>query len=516
MTDRIDSFTDLQARLSRGDIDRRGYLARLRSLRDAGAITAREFTREIADAQRQVLTARAIPLDAPASRRRPLFHAAPTDTDPEDSPLDKKLLQPGTPTQNIGIEDTVDIASMDDGVTPEPEHRRSDSVCLLRKIVKTNPDASYAASTAKRTAATRWTLHCYEIGPDGPSEIPAPEAEAEARRFLRRVMRAHGGGGMEALLEVGLDSLITDGAVALELDVAPSLDDVRDIVPVDVTKVRFQTTTTKDGQRVFIPVFKPQSGPARPFNLNQFAYSGLDTTVADPHGQPWILPVLDTAPAQAKLRNTVHKVMIHQGFGRLAASVDWDRVAEQMPMTADTPGKKRAYMQRVLGGTTDGLKKLKPDDAVALYDFVKLTVLGAGHGSQSVKTQELVDIYDTDNAAALKTPAAVIGRSVGGALSTNADIHWWIYALSIEALRLHVTRVVSWALSQFLRIRGIPAYCVIDFEPIRKTDQGQEETARKTKQELLIAAMDAGLVDDVHVRAQMGYPAIEGRATLAQ
>jgi hypothetical protein len=178
---------------------------------------------------------------------------------------------------------------------------------------------------------------------------------------------------------------------------------------------------------------------------NQFAYSGLDTVVSDPHGQPWILPVLDTAPAQQRLRNTVHKVMIHQGFGRLAASVDWNRVAEQMPMTADTPERKRDYMQRVLGGTTDALKRLKPDDAVALYDFVKLTVLGAGHGSQSVKTQELVDIYDTDNAAALKTPAAVIGRSVAVALSTNADIHWWIYALSVEALRLHVTRVLSWS-----------------------------------------------------------------------
>ncbi|MCE7937120.1 MAG: hypothetical protein DYG90_00670 [Chloroflexi bacterium CFX6] len=389
---------------------------------------------------------------------------------------------------------------------PEPEHRGIQAVRLLRRVVRQNPDAALALSTVKRLAATSWTLRAFEIGPDGPTETPAPEAEAEVRRFERRIMRSHEGGGIEAMLSVGLDSIVTDGAVAFELDVTQRLDDVRDIVPVDPTVVRWQTATMPDGARVLRPVYKPPSGEAKPFNTNQFCFSGLDTTVTDPHGRPWILPALDTATSQAKLRNTLHKVMVHQGYGRLAASVDHAKVASTIPASARTPDEKRAYMQKVLASITTGLKKLKPDDSVALYDFVKLTVLGAGHGTHSLKTQETTDIYDTDNAAALKTPPSILGRSVGVALSTNSDIHWWVYALAVEALRAHVVRTVEWALSQYLRIRGYAAYVVVEFEPIRKTDVAAEEDAAKTKQDRLLAARDAGIVDDEYVRTSMGYP----------
>lgn len=515
-----DRLTELKARLDQGEITRSGYLRALRELRDEGGITAHAYTSAVGQAQRDALTVRGIPAARePRDHRTPpyLVDLGPLDyadrADAADGPLGKKDLQPGTPTQNIGVEDVMGVAGGTDGVMPEPDYRGAQAVRTLRKIVRQNPDASLAVSTAKRVAATKWKLSCFEIGKDGPTETPAPEAEAEARRFIRRVMRSHGGGGIEALLEVGLDSIITDGAVALELDVAKSLDDVRDIVPVDVTVVRFQTRTMPDGQRVLVPVFKPTSGEPKPFNLNQFAYSGLDTTVTDPYGRPWILPVLDTAPAQHKLRNTMHKVMVHQGYARLAASVDWNRVSEQMPMSAITPEQKRSYMQNVLGGITTRLKDLKPDDAVALYDFVKLTVVGASHGSQSIKSQEITDIYDTDNAAALKTPPSILGRSSGHALSTNADIHWWVYALAIEALRLHVTRVVSWAISQYLRIRGIAAYAVVEFEAIRKTDTAEEEDTLKARQERLIAARDAGLIDDDAVRAGMGYAATAAPTT---
>ncbi len=419
---------------------------------------------------------------------------------------DKLELEPGAPTQAVGVDELLQIAGADDGMVAEPDHRGTQAVKLLRKIVRSNPDAALALSTVKRLAATDWTLRAYEIGPDGPTDREHDEATAEARRLLGRVMRSHEGGGLSAMLSVGLDSIVTDGAVAFELDVMPKLDDVRDIVPVDPTVVRWQTATLPDGARVLRPVFKPQTGDPRPFNVNQFCYSGLDTTVTDPHGRPWILPVLDTAPAQHNLRNTLHKVMRHQGYGRLAGIVDHERVAQQIPVSARTPDERRAYMRRVLDDLTKKLRDLRPDDAVALYDFVRLEVVGAGHGTHSLKTQETTDVYDTDNAAALKTPPSLLGRAIGTSLSTNSDIHWWVYALAIEALREHVVRVVEWALGQYLRIRGYAAYVSITFEPIRKTDAASDETAAKTKQERLVAAMDVGLVDDGYVRTEMGYP----------
>lgn len=47
-----------------------------------------------------------------------------------------------------------------------------------------------------------------------------------------------------------------------------------EIGPVDPTLVRWQTATLPDGVRVLRPVFKPSSGEARPFSLNQFCFNG--------------------------------------------------------------------------------------------------------------------------------------------------------------------------------------------------------------------------------------------------
>ncbi len=169
--------------------------------------------------------------------------------------------------------------------------------------------------------------------------------------------------------------------------------------------------------------------------------------MTDPHGRPWILPVLDTAPAQHSLRSTLHKVMRHQDNGRLAASVDWEKVALRTPASARTPGDKSAYMLRGLSDITKALKSLKPDGAIALHDFVKLDVLGAGHGTHAERPKRRPTSTTTDNAAALKTPPSALGRAIGTSLSTNSDIHLWVYALAVEALREHVVRVVGWSLS---------------------------------------------------------------------
>ena len=53
----------------------------------------------------------------------------------------------------------------------------------------------------------------------------------------------------------------------------------------------------------------------------------------------------------------------------------------------------------------------------------------------------------------MKTPASLLGRSSGQALSTNADVHWVVYALALETLRRQAARLVAWALNQVLLIR---------------------------------------------------------------
>lgn len=420
-------------------------------------------------------------------------------------------LEPGLQTVGIGIDESLLTASQGKGKTaPEPtdaEDRRSRSaIVALRKIALTNPDVSLAVSTAKRVAMTSLDIRAYAIGPDGPTQEQDDAAGQELQRFLGRVMRSHEGGGVEAMINVGLQSLIVDGGVGFDLDIADTLDDVLDVVPVDAPEVHFRIVYDSVRRRRVVPGFINKAGTWVPANLNQFYFSGLDATVTDPHGQSWILPTIDTAPAQQQMRNTLHRVLNHQGFGRLAASVDSKAVQAMIGPSEDTAAKKRTYMKQVLQGVATRFKELEPDDAAVFYDWVTLDVLGAQQGGQGFSPGETADVYDIDTAAGAKTPPSILGRSSGTALSSNGDVHWWVYALSIEALRRYVVQAIEWVLSQYLRIRGIAAYAVITMAPIRKTDSKAEEDALQVKQARLIEARDNGLVDAGFIQVEMGYP----------
>ena len=396
-----------------------------------------------------------------------------------------------------------------------PHWRKPESVKALRAIADRNPDTALALSTARRVAATPMDVRVYRIGPTGPTEEPDDVAALEVERLLARSLAAWGG-GVEAMRDMAMDSLLVQGAAGFELEVAPSLKDATDIIPVDPTRVRWKAAREPDGRKTVRAYYVPPGsgmggGTAKPFNDATFCYVALDATATDPHGRPFILPALDTAPSQSLMRNVLHKVVVQQGFGRLAASVDYNRIAETLPdgMSDDT---KRATMQRVLGAITDSLRRLKPDDAVSTWDFIDIKAMGAQHGSQSLKPKELADLYDTDLAAGLKTPPSLLGRSTGQALSTNADVQWKVYAQTLEGLRERALMAVAGVLTRYLRLRGIAAYVVIKAEPIEKTDAVAEETTAKTRQERLIAARDAGLVDAVYVRDAMGYPEMEDPA----
>ena len=390
-----------------------------------------------------------------------------------------------------------------------PHWRKSESVKALRAIADRNPDTALALSTARRVAATGLDVRVYRIGATGPTEEPDEAAALEVERLLARSL-APWGGGIEAMRDMAMDSLLVQGAAAFELEVAPSLKDATDIIPVDPTRVRWKAAKDASGRGYVRPYYvAPGSGMGSgkdvAFNDATFCYVALDATATDPHGRPFILPALDSAPSQSRMRNVLHKVVVQQGFGRLVGKVSWDKIAATLP-DGLTDSQKRAQMQGALGAITNSLRQLKPDDALAVWDFIELAAVGAQHGSQSLKPKELADLYDTDLAAGLKTPPALLGRSTGQALSTNADVQWKVYAQTLEGLRERALMACAGILTRYLRLRGIAAYVYIEAEPIEKTDAAAEETTAKTRQERLIAARDAGLVDTTYVQDAMGYP----------
>lgn len=421
--------------------------------------------------------------------------------------IDHRDLEPGPPSLAVGVKtDGQDgIYPTDNaGVVRRPSHATAETNAAIDAALAYNPDGSHAAWLAKRLGLHGWELGVFAAGTEDDPQ-PDDEAKREVLAFAGRVFGAYGG-GIDAMLEVALDSTLRRGAAAPELDIADSLDDVYDVDFVDPTV--FDVQVVRDGaHRRLSWVYRPGNNePPKEMNPNTFGYFGINPKVGQPHGQSPFLALVDTTFPQHKLRETLGKVAANHGWARILLILDWEKVARSAgaDVVRPTEGggfevldpvKFKTHMDKARDDLAAKAKTMYADDTWTVYDAVKPDTLGANHGQQSLKVGEVAQLFDTDQIMALHGQPTIWGRNWGAALSTTGDVQWMVYALGLEALRTIPARAVEFIFNQYLRIRGIPAFVTLTFEDIRKEDRKAEAEAAKLEAETAILLLDAQLVD---------------------
>lgn len=427
--------------------------------------------------------------------------------------------EPGAPTQLAGVKP---YSTDQKSIIRRPTYASSVNNDAIDNALDYSPDPHFAAHAAKALGLQGWTLSVFALGPDGPTDTPDDEAKAELERFAARVAR-HYGGGIDAILQVGLDSVLRRGAVAIELDISDGSDDVLDVDLVDPTVVDFRVET--DGpHRSIVPVYRPPSGDPVPLNAETFCYIGANTGVGRPHGQSPFLPLVDTTYPQARLRDNLTRVADQQGFSRMAFTIDTDRLMAGAPpdvveRLSDGTFKikdwnaYKSFYENVRGDIEDLVQRIYADDVWVMGDTVKPDSVGANHAQQSLKPLEIAQVFDQDQIVATLGQPAIHGRNWGAALSTTGSVQWLVYSLGLEGLRAVPRRAVEWMLNQYLRIRGIRAYAVLGFDEIRKTDALAEAQADQVRTETIARQLELGVIDlDEAAETLTGHDAPEGAA----
>ena len=425
---------------------------------------------------------------------------------PEVSP-GRADLEQGRTSLNAQASATHTVRSQ---IVPVPKWLQADGVKSLATIRNYNPDSSLGVDQAKAFALTPHRMYVLVVDGEGVTTDVDDVSTGRLQALFDRSFRSHEGGGIEAMVSVGLECLWSIGAVAGELDVAPNLRDVLEIVLVDPALVRWELSIGRY-RAVWLGGQKPV-----PFNMNQFVYSGQATTIRDPHGQAITLPALDTSLAQHQFRNLLQKVVRAQGFGRLTASVSWDKAADRMPSNVQSRAELAAWMKDVLKLVGEQLRTENPDDAITIFDFVTLGFAGASHGSQSFRPGELSEVFDVPHTIGIKTPAMLLGYSHGTAFSSTSDVQFVSYARRVTAWRNTVVRALEELGDQTLRIWGVSGKCVIDFDPIDTEDQVAAANARLSRTNELKIAYEAGIIDAPYWAQVMGYPEPDAEATAAK
>ena len=431
-------------------------------------------------------------------------------TQPAD-PSARPNVEPGLPSLAAGI------GQENGGQTGKAKLLERPSLGDAQKAIDAaldfNPEVSYAAWVYKLLGLKDWRLEC--LGEDGE---PDEQLLADTTAFLPRIAPTYGG-GIEAALHVGLDSIMRTGAVVMELDVADSRDDVLEVDLLSPLVVDFEVV--RDGNHKTVrPVYSSGNGAAAvPFNEAQLCYIGHAPKLGQPHGQSPFLPVVDTVFPQAALRDGLQRVVKNQGWSRIKFVLDYDKVVKSAPpgvvehlegggVKVTDWGKLKTHIETVRADLEASVEDMYEDDNWVMYNLVSTESVGANHATESFDPAKIAQLFDQDLITSVKGQPAIHGRQWGSDLSSTGSMQWIIQALGIEALRSSPARAVEWAISQWYRISGRRGSCRLVFEPLRKEDIKAEAEARKLEVETGLLLLGAGLIDaDEAAMDLVGHPA---------
>lgn len=348
--------------------------------------------------------------------------------------------------------------------------QKRDPIGTLRLIRDYSPDASLAVWNFLRMVNPSLQVVAKFL-PD-QREVDA-EGTARLNVCSDGLLGSHGrdyGGGLHQLVNVLTLTLITQGAIAGELELSDDLKDVLDWCPVDPRKISFHQDE-KTGH--FLPVVNWRG---RDYELpeQQFRYIPLDPAIGDPYGRGLLWPTMEAVFFQTEVLRDLKMVAHTAGHPRMHVAILEALAEKHLPAHLRRPGKDeeaRSWMNGFLNDIADEYKTLRPDDAFFHWDWAEPEAIDAGRSSYDLKA--LVQVVEHQVFSALKQLPVLMGRVEGTGLA-HGTIQWEIFAQTVTALRQPVATLASWWATQTLRVWGYPSVGRVTFPTIRTRDRLKE------------------------------------------
>ena len=388
-----------------------------------------------------------------------------------------------------------------EGIISKGEFRSKNVMQNLKMIRDLNPDASMAIWNFLRLANNGHELEA--IGANGKAEKISTDLIND---LAKRVGTLYGG-GTDQLINVMLLTAITQGAMALEVEINEDLTDIVDFHPVDPSNLDFRRNK-ETGELELVQ--KQYDGSYKVLNQEQVFYFPLDPDVDDPYGRSPILPVLQVVFFQMEILRDLKRAVHHQGWERFDITVIEEAIMNNMPdeIKMAGPDEVSRYVSSYVQDIQDQMRTLEPDDDFFHTDSVKIDTAG-GTMNKSLDATGVIEVINQQVVTSLKQLPILLGRN-DGTTETHGTVQWQIYVSGIESIQRGVKRLLERAYNVALDIYGKPRRAKLTFHSVRVNDRLKEAQAEKVETEIKIAQYNQGWIDnDEAANEIVGHNAVD-------
>lgn len=260
---------------------------------------------------------------------------------------------------------------------------------------------------------------------------------------------------------------------------------------------------TPEGSNVTIDLDIPT------FFTSNFHQSPLDTYTYSP-----FVSAINTIASRQLVINELYRIMKIVGYPRVDVSVLEDVLMQSAPPSMRTDPKQiRLFVEAELNRVRATIANLDSSDAFVHTNAIDAKVINDKNPSAGLQIENVIEVLNAQNQAALKVMPAVVGKSNNGQVaSTEARL----FALSADALNRSVADLFSKALTLGARLAGYPGRIEVYFPPVELRPDLELEPQRTMRGSRLREDLSLGLISDIEYHMQMhGRPPPEGSPELS-
>lgn len=260
----------------------------------------------------------------------------------------------------------------------------------------------------------------------------------------------------------------------------------------------YKPTQTPTGSNEIIDLNIPT------FFTTSFHQSPLDIYTFSP-----FVSAINTIASRTLVINELYRIMKIVGYPRVDIQVlEEVLLGSAPPAYRNDPAKIRGFVEAELGKIRSAIASLGSADAFVHSSAIEAKVINDKNPSAGLQIDNVIEVLNAQNQAALKVMPAVVGKSNNGQVaSTEARL----FAINSDALNRAVASMYTRALTLAARLSGFAGRIEVFFPPIELRPQLELEPQKIMKASRLAQDWSRGVISDLEYCMEMyGRPPLTG------
>lgn len=269
------------------------------------------------------------------------------------------------------------------------------------------------------------------------------------------------------------------------------------MVPTELRHIDLSTVQWRETESGKLKPVQLPAGSSDEINLDipTFFVNFLKRDPTGVYSYSPFVSAINTIAARQQIVNDLYRIMRKTGYPRMHIEVVEEVLRKNAPPVArQDEAEMNTWMQARLQEIATNVATLSVDQAFVHTDAVQPSMMNERSPGVAVDITPMIEMFNDQNQAALKTMATIIGRGDKGV--NTASVESRIFSMHADALNMPISQFMSEVLTLALRMAGSQSRVEFGFDKVELRPDLELEPQRTMKQNRLLMLLSEGLISD--------------------